>query len=136
TLRARHIAGKDHQHDERWTNLGGGSMGDNLITAVFIDDHEVALEGFKSWCATATPPIEVLECSKWVGAAWAGPGASADVVVLDLGFADGRLAYPELRRLTESGRRVVVYTQHTSTEKIMRCIGYGALAYVTKAEGP
>jgi DNA-binding NarL/FixJ family response regulator len=111
-------------------------MDNNLITAVVIDDHEVIPIGIRVWCEQAQPPIAVVDDDTRINAAWTGAGADADVVIRDLGLQDGRHAFSELRRLTESGRRVVIYTQDASTASAMQCIRLGALAYVTKKEGP
>jgi DNA-binding NarL/FixJ family response regulator len=107
-----------------------------LVTAVLIDDHEVVAEGIRSWCARAKPPIELVDADARISAAWTGPGAQADVVILDLELIYGRHEFDGLHRLTGSGRRVVVYTGEADAATAVRCIQLGALAYVTKSEGP
>ncbi|MEU8419760.1 response regulator transcription factor [Micromonospora sp. NPDC048835] len=111
-------------------------MDDNAITVVIIDDHEVVPVGVGVWCAQAEPPIQIIDDATRISAAWTGPGAQADVVIMDLGLQDGRQAFNDLRRLAESRRHVVVYTQDASSKTAMKCIDLGALAYVTKKEGP
>jgi DNA-binding NarL/FixJ family response regulator len=111
-------------------------MDTSTITAVIIDDHEVVSVGVRVWCAQANPPIHIVGDATKISAAWTGPGARAHVVIMDLGLHDGRQAFSELSRLTESNRRVVVYTQDSSSKTAMKCIDLGALAYVTKKEGP
>lgn len=105
------------------------------VTAVLIDDHEVVSEGVRSWCAAADPPIMLIEAGDRVAAAWAGPGAGADVVIMDLHLASGAQEFGELRRLVQAGRRVVVYTGDGSRTTAVKCIGLGALAFVAKSEG-
>ena len=109
---------------------------EKLITAVIIDDHEVVSEGVRSWCARARPAIELIQAGSRIADAWVGKGAEADVVILDLQLGpDTAPEFGELRRLAETGRRVVVYTQDTDRHTAIRCITLGALAYVTKSEG-
>jgi DNA-binding NarL/FixJ family response regulator len=107
---------------------------DRLITAVLIDDHEVVAAGVRAWCASAVPPIDLVDSDVKVAAAWTGAGAAADVVILDLQLGQGK-AFEALRQLVGSGRQVVVYTHYTDDATAVRCIQLGALAYVTKAEG-
>jgi hypothetical protein len=57
---------------------------------------------------------------------WTGPGAAADVVVLDLLLSENGLpVFGELRQLVDAGRRVVVYTGNTDRGTALRCIGLG-----------
>ena len=111
-------------------------MDNDVITVVIIDDHEVVPVGIRVWCAEAEPPIHIIDHATKISAAWTGPGAQADVVIMDLGLQHGRQAFNELRRLSESSRHVVVYTQDASSKTAIKCIDLGALAYVTKNEGP
>ena len=67
---------------------------------------------------------------------WTGPGAAADVVILDLELMPGTPDFGELRRLVDSGRRVVVYSPHADHATAIKCVDLGALAYLTKREGP
>lgn len=105
------------------------------ITAVLVDDHEVVTEGVRSWCASADPPIDLIEAGARLGAVWTGPGRDADVVIMDLQLTGGAQEFGELRRLTQAGRRVVVYTGDGNRATAVKCIGLGALAYVAKSEG-
>jgi DNA-binding NarL/FixJ family response regulator len=106
-----------------------------VITAVLVDDHEVVSEGVRSWCAAADPPIALIEAGARLATVWTGPGREADVVIMDLQLTGGAQEFGELRRLTQAGRRVVVYTGDGSRATAVKCIGLGALAYVAKSEG-
>lgn len=106
-----------------------------LITAVLVDDHEVVTAGVRSWCAAADPPIDVIEAGARLAAAWTGPGATADVVIMDLQLSGGAQEFGDLRRLAQAGRRVVVYTGDGRRTTAVKCIGLGALAFVAKSEG-
>ena len=102
-------------------------MGDQLITVIVIDDHDVVRRGLRSSLAEANPPIHLVEAAPRVASAWTGPGGTADVVVLDLQLGSNELpVFGELRRLVDAGRRVVVHTHYTDRGTGVRCIGLGA----------
>lgn len=105
-------------------------------TVVILDDHPAVVDGVRSWCAAARPPILVLDTGARLAVAVAGVGRAADVVVFDLQLEPGPPAFRELQRLVDDGRRVVVYSQHADSDTIMRCLEIGAATYLTKAEGP
>jgi DNA-binding NarL/FixJ family response regulator len=116
-----------------------GAMGTDAIatiTAVIVDDHVAVVAGVRSWCEDAVPPIRVVDAGARLADVWTGPGAEADVVVFDLELVPGNPEFGELRRLVDSGRRVVVYSQHLDNATAIKCIDLGALAYLTKREGP
>ncbi|RSN34571.1 DNA-binding response regulator [Amycolatopsis sp. WAC 01416] len=107
-----------------------------LITAVIVDDHAAIAAGVRYWCEQADPPIGLVGAGDRLGDVWTGPGAAADVVIFDLELVPRKPDFGELRRLVESGRRVVVYSQHADNATAIKCIDLGALAYLTKREGP
>ncbi|GAA2216514.1 response regulator transcription factor [Nonomuraea monospora] len=109
---------------------------DELITAVIVDDHVAIAAGVRLWCSQAVPPIELVDAGDRLADVWTGPGALADVVIFDLELAPRRPDFGELRRLADNGRRVIVYSQHTEDTTAIKCIDLGALAYLTKREGP
>ncbi|MEU8397131.1 response regulator transcription factor [Nonomuraea sp. NPDC048892] len=111
-------------------------MNDGTITAVIVDDHAAIAAGVRFWCAQAVPPIELVDARDRLADVWTGPGADADVVIFDLELVPHRPDFGELRRLVDSGRRVIVYSQHTDDATAIKCIDLGALAYLTKREGP
>ncbi|MBB5078602.1 response regulator [Nonomuraea endophytica] len=107
-----------------------------LITAVIVDDHAAIGAGVHSWCSRADPEIALVDAGDRLADVWTGPGAEADVVIFDLELVPGRPDFGELRRLVDSGRRVIVYSQHTDDATAIKCVDLGALAYLTKREGP
>ncbi|MEV4103187.1 response regulator transcription factor [Nonomuraea sp. NPDC049649] len=109
---------------------------DRVITAVIVDDHAAISAGVRAWCAGAEPPIELIDAGDRLAEVWTGPGADADVVIFDLELTPGRPDFGELHRLARSGRRVIVYSQHTDDRTAIKCVDLGALAYLTKREGP
>jgi DNA-binding NarL/FixJ family response regulator len=105
------------------------------LTAVVIDDHPAIRDGIAAWLGSGTPPIRVVASGDHVREAWLGEGATADVVILDLHLGGPTPALNDLRRLVESGRRVVVYSMRADDKTALQCLGLGALCYLTKAEG-
>ncbi|MEV7652930.1 response regulator transcription factor [Streptomyces anulatus] len=105
------------------------------LSAVVVDDHPAVRAGVAQWLATGVPPIEVVASGDDVRVAWTGDGATADVIVLDLHLGGPTPAMGELRRLTEAGRQVVVYSMRADSAIALRCLELGALSYLTKAEG-
>jgi DNA-binding NarL/FixJ family response regulator len=110
-------------------------MADKPVTAVIIDDHAVVTAGVRYWCTTADPPIDLVDAGARLANVWTGPGAEADVVIFDLQLKGEQQEFVELRRLVDSGRRIVVYSQDAHNTTAVRCVELGALAYVTKREG-
>ncbi|MFG3533000.1 response regulator [Streptomyces sp. NPDC047917] len=105
------------------------------LSAVIVDDHPAVRAGVAQWLVTGTPPIQVAASGDDVRVAWAGEGATADVVILDLHLGGPTPAMGELRRLAQAGRRVVVYSMRADDEIALQCLELGALSYLTKAEG-
>lgn len=116
--------------------MGGSAVGPaSSIVAIVWDDHPIIGYALQQQCATAVPPISML-VAKSRGDLWAGPGATADVVVLDLDIQDHGIQIPELVKLVEKGRQVVVYSSFTESKMITTCLHLRAAAYVAKTEGP
>ncbi len=116
--------------------MAADSIAPGMVTVVIVDDHVAITAGVRLWCEQAVPPIEMIDAGTRLSDVWAGPGANADVVVFDLELVPGTPEFGELRRLVESGRRVIVYSQHVDNATALKCIDLGALAYLTKREGP
>jgi DNA-binding NarL/FixJ family response regulator len=111
------------------------STADGAITAVIVADHAAIAAGVRFWCEQAAPPIDLVDAGGRLADVWAGPGASADVVVFDVELVPGSPDFGELRRLTGSGRRVIVYSPHLDGVTATKCIDLGALACLTRHEG-
>ncbi len=99
-----------------------------------IDDHAIIHDGIASWCAQAQPPILITE-SHQSPADFDATHSAVDVVVLDLRFEATAPDLTGVRRLCESGHRVVVFSQHTDSRIVLQCLDLGAVTYLSKAEG-
>lgn len=106
-----------------------------MITVAVVDDHPVVLAGVRAWCALADPPMRVVAAGPDVSVAWLEPGATADVVVLDLQLDVTGPAFGDLKRLVDGGRQVVVYSMRSDRETVLTSLDIGAFTYLTKAEG-
>lgn len=104
------------------------------LSAVIVDDHPAVRAGVAQWLASGTPPIRVAASGEDVRVAWLGDGTTADVVILDLHLGRSTPAMGELRRLTQAGRKVVVYSMRADDAVALQCLELGALSYLTKAE--
>ena len=115
----------------------GDGPGDAVkpVRIVIVDDHPAVVAGIRTWCAAADPPILVAASGDRPGVATAGPGATADIVVLDLPLEAGIPSFRALARLVEAGRRVVVYSRSGDSDTILRCLELGVATYLTKADG-
>lgn len=100
-----------------------------------IDDHPAVRAGVTHWLSAGTPPISVVAEGENVSCAWVGPGAEADVVILDLHLGGPTPVLGDLRRLVGAGCRVVVYTMRADDATALKCLELGALCYLTKDEG-
>lgn len=109
---------------------------EGLNTVVVIDDHPAIISGIEAWCAAAEPPVQVIDCGGTPAVAWTDPGLSADVIVFDLLLKGQVPAYPDLRRLVDAGRRVIVYTMREDRDTILTCLDLGAFTCLAKTEGP
>lgn len=108
------------------------------LSVAVIDDHDVIHAGLQTWCAQASPPIEVAGTYTSLDAMLADhPGGQGpfDVVVLDLELQSRRPDFSALEKLVASGHRVVVYSHITHDEVILQCLELGAVTYVSKPEG-
>jgi len=108
------------------------------ITVLVIDDHDVVHAGIETWCAEADPPIKVVD--NFVDPAdffeqYPDGVTTADVILLDLQINGNKPEFETLQRLTEPGKRVVVYSHLTADEVILTCLDLGAASYLTKTEG-
>jgi DNA-binding NarL/FixJ family response regulator len=104
------------------------------MTVAVVDDHEVVLSGIRAWINDdPSHRVRLIADGYRVDSVLAGPGATADVLVLDLGLF-GESVVERVAELAV-GRKVVVFSADTTEETIRAVLDVGASAYLTKYEG-
>jgi two-component system, NarL family, nitrate/nitrite response regulator NarL len=104
------------------------------VTVALVDDHPVVHEGVRAWLdRDLAQPVELVAAADTVEAVLAGPGADADVLLLDLNL-HGVMALDEVSRLAALGRRVVVYSEHADDATVLAVMDRGAFAFLAKRE--
>lgn len=104
------------------------------IRISLIDDHAIIHDGIAGWCAQADPPI-LMRGSFTSLAEFDATPTDCDVVVLDLQLDSSAPDLSAIKRLSDDGRRVIVFSQHTASAIVMECLDLGAVTYLSKAEG-
>ncbi|WP_179476420.1 response regulator transcription factor [Mycolicibacterium vinylchloridicum] len=108
------------------------------VRVAVIDDHDVVHAGVEAWCADADPPIDVVgkfsDPRQFFASEVATPG-EVDVILLDLQIDGHRPDFDTLRKLCESGQRIIVYSHLVTDEVILTCLEIGAVTYLVKSEG-
>lgn len=108
------------------------------VTVAIIDDHDVVHAGIEAWCAKADPPIDLVGNflhPKEFLAHFPDVPNQVDVVLLDLQIDGNRPDFDTLRKLCESGQRVIIYSHLTADEIILTSLELGAVTYLVKSEG-
>nr|WP_245557041.1 LuxR C-terminal-related transcriptional regulator [Jongsikchunia kroppenstedtii] len=99
-----------------------------------IDDHSVIHDGIAVWCATEEPQMAMIGGYLSVGEFEASAPAP-DVVVFELQNGAAEPYFDGISRLCDSGFRVIVFSQHTDSSIVLRCLDRGAVTYLSKSEG-
>jgi len=95
----------------------------------------VVIEGVQSWIMhDADHRIDVIACGADIDQVVAGPGADADVLLVDLNL-NGRFVTDKVAELCAQGRRVIVYSQHTDPALVLAVYEAGASEFLAKHEG-
>ncbi|MDP9797626.1 DNA-binding NarL/FixJ family response regulator [Catenuloplanes nepalensis] len=105
---------------------------DTPVTVAIVDDHPVVLEGVRSWLA-GDPRMRVVATGSSIDDVLAAAG-DVKVLLLDLSL-HGRMVIDRVQELCEAGLRVVVYSEHTEPETVLRVVEAGAVAFLAKNEG-
>ncbi len=113
--------------------MGPNSL-DRPVTVAVVDDHQVVLDGIRSWVEHDPQcRVRLVADGLYVDAVLAGPGRDADVLVLDLGLF-GESTVDRIGELA-TGRRVLAFSAETADETVRAVLDAGACAYLTKHEG-
>lgn len=110
----------------------GSSPMDRPVRIALVEDTDVVIEGVRAWVgADPGGRVSVVAAGDSVKAAIEGPGAAADVVVLDLEL-DGVMATDQVAELSDLGYRVVVFSVHVKPLVVQAVMNAGACAFLDK----
>ncbi len=110
-----------------------GSPAD-VITVAAVDDHPIVLGGVVSWLEGAPGDIRVVGTATTVDGLLAGPGRSADVVLLDLDLGDGTDPERNVNVILAAGAAVLILAASDKPQSVRAAMRAGALGYVLKSE--
>lgn len=105
-----------------------------LVRVAAIDDHAVVREGIELSLARRAPDLRLVASVDDVET-FLTLGVTADVLLLDLGLADGSSA-PSIPRLTATGAKVLVYTTQEKPVPLRAAVAYGACGVLLKSDPP
>ncbi|MFJ4961081.1 Nitrate/nitrite response regulator protein NarL [Streptomyces sp. ADI96-02] len=102
-----------------------------LITVAVVDDDRMLLDGIRSWFDGAAG-LRLVACARTVDELLAERREPPDVVLLDLMLRDGRPPAENIRRLRESGSRVLMISVVPDRDRIVAAVADGADGFITK----
>lgn len=116
--------------------MGTGAVGE-VVHVALVDDQDVVVEGVRGWIdADPQQRAVVVGAGETIDEALAGPGAAADVVVLDLELSDrdggSALVTGRVSDLCDRGYRVVAFSVHVEPLIVARVMDAGATAFLDK----
>ncbi|RBQ20548.1 DNA-binding response regulator [Spongiactinospora rosea] len=104
------------------------------MTLAVVEDHPVTIDGIRLWLARdPARRVELVAGGATVESVLTGPGASADVLLLDLEL-DGVMITDRVAGLCADGRRVIVFSGHREPETVLAVLDAGAAAFIAKHE--
>jgi two-component system, NarL family, nitrate/nitrite response regulator NarL len=105
-----------------------------VIDIAAVDDHPIVLHSVASWIAAGEGDIRVVGAVATVDDLLAGPGRSADVILLDLDLGDGTTVERNVAAILAAGPAVLVLSASDRPVAVRAAIRAGALGYVLKSE--
>jgi DNA-binding NarL/FixJ family response regulator len=104
------------------------------VTLAVVEDHPVTVDGIRLWLSRDPDRrVELVACGAAIESVLAGPGATADVLLLDLEL-NGIMITDRVAALCADGRRVIVFSGHREPETVLAVLDAGASAFVAKHE--
>jgi DNA-binding NarL/FixJ family response regulator len=99
-----------------------------------LDDHEVLLDSLSSWIRDHEPLFELaVAAPTWVQLVHS-PAFPTDLVLMDLNLGEKVSIEARVRTCRAAGASVIVLTALDTPEERERCLGAGALAFLSKAQ--
>lgn len=115
-----------------------------MITVALVDDDRMLTDGMRVWLSRE-PEVRLVSTATTVTELLAGTGPEAetfseaareggppDVVLLDLRLRDGSEPADNIRRLLDSGSRVLVISTTSDRARVIESVRAGADGYLTK----
>jgi two-component system nitrate/nitrite response regulator NarL len=114
--------------------VAADALAQDTVTVAVVDDHEVVLSGIRAWIGDdPSHRVRLVADGFRVDSVLAGPGRTADVLVLDLGLF-GESVVDRVAELAVDWK-VVVFSADTTEDTIRAVLDAGSSAYLTKHEG-
>lgn len=99
-----------------------------------LDDHEVLLDSLSSWIRDHEPLFELaVAAPTWVQLV-RSPAFPTDLVLMDLDLTEKVSIEARVRTCRAAGAAVIVLTALDTPQERERCLGAGALAFLSKAQ--
>lgn len=105
-----------------------------IITLAAVDNHPIVLHGIGAVLREREPDIALIAVAESVDELLAGPGADAQVVLLDLGMPEQDPPEVNIERLSAHGCRVLIYTSEERPVPVRRAIEAGAAGLLLKID--
>jgi DNA-binding NarL/FixJ family response regulator len=99
-----------------------------------LDDHELLLDSLSNWIREHEPLFElVVAAPTWVELVHS-PAFPTDLVLMDLNLTEKVSIEARVRTCRAAGASVIVLTALDTPDERERCLGAGALAFLSKAQ--
>ncbi|MGP3911645.1 DNA-binding response regulator [Nonomuraea sp. 10N515B] len=104
------------------------------VTVALVEDHQVVVDGVRSWFASSGPtdlspsPVELVAQGPTIESVL---GTDADVLLLDLNL-NGTMVIDRVAELCQGGQRVIVFSEHEEPETVRAVLDSGASAFIGK----
>jgi DNA-binding NarL/FixJ family response regulator len=99
-----------------------------------LDDHELLLDSLSNWIREHEPLFDLaVAAPTWVELVHS-PAFPTDLVLMDLNLTEKVSIEARVRTCRAAGASVIVLTALDTPEERERCLGAGALAFLSKAQ--
>ncbi|RBQ22140.1 DNA-binding response regulator [Spongiactinospora rosea] len=105
------------------------------MTVAIVEDEPIVVDGLRMWIKEyPSYDIELVAATASIESLLAGPGADADVLLLDLALHRERVV-DRVHELCADGRRVIAFSVHSDPPVVRAVLDAGAAAFLAKSEG-
>ncbi|MEV0235330.1 response regulator [Nonomuraea sp. NPDC050786] len=106
---------------------GGDQSAAGRVTVALVEDHQVVVDGVRSWFGRPGP-VELVAQGPTIESV---RGVAADVLLLDLNL-NGTMVVDRVAELCAGGQRVIVFSEHEEPETVRTVLDAGASAFIGK----